>query len=251
MARCCCLIPVRVKHLSFAFVSHLLLPATDRQQEAVSHCCVAELPYNQWKAPQDAKVKHCMQELSIYRSGFRKLGLDSDKLPWPLLQGLTDCWRIFSLCTSSCDLSFRGQMSYLLPTPSSVLSCFGIVFNLYFIRQGKCSSLAAHTFTHDSSFIYILSFACDVEGFIEDISRPRSLSSLCHVMTVHASKTDMVLISPECDCEDYDLTVTVLLDSVELVELSWLIVQGSIRFIYIFSPLVLAIHLFFSFFNFL
>lgn len=40
---------------------------TDRQQEAVSHRCVAELPHNHQRAQQDAKIKHCMKELIIYR----------------------------------------------------------------------------------------------------------------------------------------------------------------------------------------
>lgn len=40
-------------------------------------------------------------------------------------------------------------------------------------------------------------------------------------MTVHASKAAMVLISLDCDCEDYDCTVTDLLGSVKVVELSW------------------------------
>lgn len=50
-------------------------------------------------------------------------------------------------------------------------------------------------------------------------------------MTVHAPQAAMVLISLDCDCEDCDWTVAVLLGSVKLVELSWLIGEEWIKVI--------------------
>lgn len=59
MVRCCYSIENKTPFFP-AFVSHLLSAATDRQEEAVSHCCVAELLHNHRSAPQDAKMKRCM-----------------------------------------------------------------------------------------------------------------------------------------------------------------------------------------------
>lgn len=71
-----------------------------------------------------------------------------------------------------------------------------------------------------ASLIGILFFSCDIHALLWTPLPLCSFSPLCHVMTVHASKAAMVLIRLDCDCEDSDWTVTVLLGSVKLVELS-------------------------------
>lgn len=126
----------------------------------------------------------------------------------------------YSLGTLSCDLwfiLFSESRHALFPLLNHRL-LHTLKLSLIYISSVRGNALFWHlTAVHMKTYlIYILFASCDIEGF----SIPHPLFSLCHVMTVHAPEAVMVLISLDCDCEDYDWTVTVWLGSVKLADLS-------------------------------
>lgn len=165
-----------------------------------------------------------------------------------MLQWLSDCCRVFYLGTSSCDLRLIS-VSECRRAIVSLLNhqCFHalklLLIYILFAR-GNAGLWSLTVLPKRASLICILFFSCDIHVWLWT---PLPLCSFSPLMTVHASKAAMVLIRLDCDCEDSDWTVTVLLGSVKLVELSWLIGQERIRFIFqiFFPPLFFAIHLFF------
>lgn len=103
-----------------------------------------------------------------------------------------------------------------------MLSRSRTVFNLYFIRWGgNTHLLLLAVLPITSPLICILFLFMWYWRLWMPPSPLCSFSSLCHVMTVRASKAAMVLISRDCDCEGDDWAV--LLGSAKSLVLSWLI----------------------------
>ena len=136
----------------------------------------------------------------------------------------SDSVTVFSLGMCNCDLRLisvsEGRRAIFSPLYHQCFHALKL-FLIYISFAGGNTHLLPLTvlpITHHLLSAYC-SFSCDIEGFAPLCS----FSSLCHVMTLHASKAAMVLISRDCDCEGDDWAV--LLGSGKSLVLSWQIRQ--------------------------
>lgn len=122
----------------------------------------------------------------------------------PLCSRLSDCI-VFSLGTSSCDHRLisvsEGRRAIISLLYHQCFHALNLPF-IYILFARGTAGLWSLSFTQDSlayqHIVLFMWYSCFWTPLL-----PWSASPPCHIMVVHASKAVMVLISPECNCEDW------------------------------------------------